>query len=79
MLDTCAPNEDGSRLLCGENGEYRVLDARASARNDAPDIIQKVRILTISDGIPNDTLSFGPDFPADVRADDRGRASGVRC
>jgi phosphonate transport system substrate-binding protein len=69
VLDTCAPNEDGSRLLCGENGEYRVLDARASARNDAPDIIQKVRILTISEGIPNDTLSFGPDFPADVRAD----------
>jgi len=27
-----------------------------------------VKILTISDSIPNDTLSFGPDFPADVRA-----------
>ena len=68
IIATCAPNEEGTRLLCGENGEYRVLDARASARSDAPDIIQKVRILTISDGIPNDTLSFGPDFPADVRA-----------
>ncbi len=68
VLDTCGPNEDGSRLLCGENGEYRVLDARASARADAPDIIQKVRILDISPEIPNDTLSFGPDFPADIRA-----------
>ena len=68
IIATCAPNEEGTRLLCGENGEYRVLDARASARSDAPDIIQKVRIFTISDGIPNDTLSFGPNFPADVRA-----------
>lgn len=68
VVDTCGPNEDGSRLLCGENGEYRVLDARASARADAPDIIQKVKILDISPEIPNDTLSFGPDFPADIRA-----------
>ena len=68
LLETCGPNEDGSRLLCGENGEWRVLDARASARSDAPDIIQKVKILTISPEIPNDTMSFGPDFPADIRA-----------
>jgi len=45
-----------------------VLDARASARADAPDVIQKLKILTISPEIPNDTLSFGPQFPADVRA-----------
>ena len=31
------------------------------------DIIQKVRILAISSEIPNDTLSFGPDFPAELR------------
>lgn len=69
LVDSCAPNEDGSRLFCGPaDAQWRVLDARASARADAPDIIQKVRILTISAGIPNDTLSFGPDFPADVRA-----------
>jgi phosphonate transport system substrate-binding protein len=68
IIDTCAPNEDGSRLFCGtEDAQWRVLDARASARNDAPDIIQKVKILTISPEIPNDTLSFGPEFPADVR------------
>lgn len=68
IIDTCAPNEDGSKLLCGPDGGWRVLDARGSARADAPDIIQKVKILTISPAIPNDTLSFGPDFPADIRA-----------
>jgi len=30
-------------------------------------VMQKVRILAVSAAIPNDTLSFGPDFPADVR------------
>jgi len=30
--------------------------------------VQKVRILDISPEIPNDTLSFGPEFPADVRS-----------
>lgn len=69
LVDTCAPSEDGSKLLCGsDDAVWRVLDARASARSDAPDIVQKVKILTISAGIPNDTLSFGPEFPADVRA-----------
>jgi phosphonate transport system substrate-binding protein len=68
IIATCGPNEDGDKLVCGTDGEYRILDARASARTDAPDIMQKVRILAISPGIPNDTLSFGPEFPADVRA-----------
>jgi phosphonate transport system substrate-binding protein len=67
VIESCAPNADDSRLLCGPNGEYRVLDARASIRTEAPDIMQKTRILLISSGIPNDTLSFGPEFPADVR------------
>jgi phosphonate transport system substrate-binding protein len=68
IVDTCAPNEDGSRLFCGtDDAQWRVLDARASARSDAPDVIQKLKILDISPEIPNDTLSFGPDFPADVR------------
>ncbi|MDH3605828.1 MAG: phosphate/phosphite/phosphonate ABC transporter substrate-binding protein [Acidimicrobiia bacterium] len=69
IVSTCAPNEEGSRLFCGtDDAQWRVLDARASARADAPDIIQKVKILNISPEIPNDTLSFGPQFPADVRA-----------
>jgi phosphonate transport system substrate-binding protein len=68
FVESCKPNEDQSRLFCGPNADYRVLDNRASVRKDAPDIIQKVRILTISGDIPNDTLSFGPEFPAELRA-----------
>jgi phosphonate transport system substrate-binding protein len=64
-IANCAPNAEGTRLLCDG---YRVLDARANIRTEAPDVMQKVRILAISDAIPNDTLSFGPEFPADLRA-----------
>ncbi len=66
FIETCAPDAEGD-LYCGPNQEYRVLDARASTVTDAPDIMQQVRILAISPEIPNDTLSFGPDFPADLR------------
>jgi phosphate/phosphite/phosphonate ABC transporter binding protein len=65
LVPECAPSADGSKLMCGD---WQVLDARANLRTDAPDVVQKLRILTISPPIPNDTLSFGPDFPADVRA-----------
>ena len=68
FVDSCAPNAEGSQLLCGPNADYRVLDARAGVRTEAPDIVQQTRILTISGDIPNDTLSFGPEFPADLRA-----------
>jgi phosphonate transport system substrate-binding protein len=64
-IPNCGLNEDGSKLLCDG---YRILDARANIRTEAPDVIQQVRILAISQAIPNDTLSFGPEFPADVRA-----------
>ncbi len=33
-----------------------------------PDVVQKVKILALSPAIPNDTLSFSPDFPEDLRA-----------
>jgi phosphonate transport system substrate-binding protein len=64
-IQNCALNEDGKKILCDG---YRVLDARANIRTEAPHVMQKVRILAISQIIPNDTLSFGPDFPADLRA-----------
>jgi phosphonate transport system substrate-binding protein len=64
-LENCAPNEDGKKLLCDG---YRVMDARANIRTDAPDVAQKVRILAISQPVPNDTMSIGPNFPADLRA-----------
>ena len=64
IIETCALNDEG-RLYCGE---WRPLDARPNIREEAPDVIQSLAILTISDPIPNDTLSFGPDFPEDLRA-----------
>jgi phosphonate transport system substrate-binding protein len=64
LFEDCAPSDDGGQLLCDG---WRVLDARASLRTEAPDIVQQVKILEISPPIPNDTLSFGPDFPADLR------------
>ena len=64
-IPNCAPDAEGKKLLCDG---WRVLDARANIRAEAPDVVQKVRILAISPAIPNDTMSFGPDFPADVRA-----------
>ena len=64
VIDSCALNDKG-KLYCGE---WRPLDARPNIREEAPDVIQKVRILTISPPIPNDTLSFGPDFPEDLRS-----------
>jgi phosphonate transport system substrate-binding protein len=44
-----------------------VLDARANIRQEFPDVVQKVRILSLSPEIPNDTMSFSPEFPADLR------------
>jgi phosphonate transport system substrate-binding protein len=64
-VNACALNEDKSQLLCEG---YRVLDARANIREEFPDVVQKVRILSLSPDIPNDTMSFGPEFPADMRA-----------
>ncbi|MDD2922007.1 MAG: phosphate/phosphite/phosphonate ABC transporter substrate-binding protein [Anaerolineales bacterium] len=64
-IPNCAPDAEGKKLLCDG---YRIMDARANIRTEAPDVAQKVRILAISQAIPNDTLAFGPDFPADVRS-----------
>lgn len=65
LIPNCAPNDDKSELLCDG---WRVLDARSNLREEAPDVVQKVRILALTDAIPNDTLSFSPEFPAEVRA-----------
>jgi phosphonate transport system substrate-binding protein len=65
LVESCALSDDKKQLLCSG---WRVLDARANIREAAPDVVQKVRILAITPPIPNDTLSFGPDFPAELRA-----------
>jgi phosphonate transport system substrate-binding protein len=63
LLSECAVTEE-DRLYCGG---MRVLDARAGIREEAPDVIQKVRILAISPEIPNDTMSWSPDFPDELK------------
>jgi phosphonate transport system substrate-binding protein len=56
---------DGASLVGGgpDNGGYRILDARGTMLTTAPDIFEKTRILALTDQIPNDTVSFGPEFP----------------
>ena len=46
-----------------EEGGYRVLDARSAAMETYPAIFEETHILAISDEIPNDTMSFGSEFP----------------
>ncbi|MCB9135487.1 MAG: transporter substrate-binding domain-containing protein [Anaerolineales bacterium] len=63
-LTNCGLDADGNLKCDG----YQILDARANIREEFPDVVQKVRILMLSPEIPNDTLSFGPEFPAELRA-----------
>jgi len=58
-----ALNEEGRTYA----GDVRVLDARTAVMETAPDIFQKVRIMMLTDAIPNDTMSFSPDFPEELR------------
>ncbi len=55
---------DDERLYVGD---IRVSDARAQVRETAPDVVDQVRILRLSAPIPNDTMSFGPNFPQELR------------
>lgn len=61
-------NDEGRTFVNGEPGEggYRVLDARTLVSDTAPDIFDNTRILGITDQIPNDTVSFGPEFPLNM-------------
>ena len=63
VVETCGLDADGA-LVCGD--EYP-RDARRNIREEAPDVIQKVRIVTLSDPIPNDGVAFGPEFPTDIQ------------
>lgn len=63
-VDQSSVSADGSQLLVGK---LQILDARANIRDTAPDIIEQVRILRLSAPIPNDTLSFGAEFPVEVK------------
>jgi trehalose/maltose transport system substrate-binding protein len=63
QLEDCGPDEDGD-MYCGG---FRVLDARTTISTDAPDVIQKVGIVGLTSEIPNDTMSYSPDFPEWLR------------
>jgi phosphonate transport system substrate-binding protein len=62
VVESCGLN-DGGDLVCTDQ---RPRDARRNIREEAPDVIQMVKIVSLSDPIPNDTMSFSPDFPEDV-------------
>jgi phosphonate transport system substrate-binding protein len=62
--ESCALNGDGE-IQCGD---FIVQDARRNLREELPDVVQQVRILAVSDPIPNDGVVFGPDFPDDLQS-----------
>ncbi|MCA9885307.1 MAG: phosphate/phosphite/phosphonate ABC transporter substrate-binding protein [Anaerolineae bacterium] len=62
-VDEAYINDEGRLYV----GDIRIMDSRSSVRETAPDIVDKVRILRISAPIPNDTMSFSPGFPEDLR------------
>jgi|FLYL01.1.fsa_nt_gi phosphonate transport system substrate-binding protein len=64
LVDSCGLDADG-QLVCGE--DFFVWDARRNIREEAPDVVQKVKIIAVSDPIPNDGLAFGPEFPEDLK------------
>ncbi|MDJ0924028.1 MAG: PhnD/SsuA/transferrin family substrate-binding protein [Acidimicrobiia bacterium] len=51
-------------LVCGD---VEVRDARRNIREEAPDVVAKVKIIGLSDPIPNDGMAFSPDFPTDLK------------
>ncbi len=65
VVADCGVDENGE-VICGD---WQIEDARNRLAETSPDVIQKVRLLTISEPIPNDCLAFGPEFPADLRAE----------
>ena len=56
---------DGNAYVAGgpDEGGYRILDARILIYETASDVFEKTRILALTDKIPNDSISFGPEFP----------------
>jgi phosphonate transport system substrate-binding protein len=56
---------DGNTLVAGgpAEGGYQILDARTLIMETAPDVFEQTRILSLTDKIPNDSISFGPEFP----------------
>jgi phosphonate transport system substrate-binding protein len=60
---SCALDADGE-IEC--DGVFP-RDARRNIREEAPDVIQKIKIMELSQPIPNDTVSFAPGVSQDIR------------
>ena len=65
---------DVNNVVLNEEGrcfsdEIRVLDARCSVAETAPDVFEKTRVLMLSPRIPNDTMSFSPEFPEELKGE----------
>jgi phosphonate transport system substrate-binding protein len=62
---------DGNSLVAGgpDEGGYQILDARILIAETAPDVYEQTRILALTDKIPNDSISFGPEFPLSMAND----------
>lgn len=63
FIESCGLSAN-NQLVCGP---WEVRDARRNIREEAPDVVQRVRILATTSQIQNDTISFGPEFPAALR------------
>lgn len=63
LVSECGVDADG-KLNCGG---YIVNDARNTLIESAPDVVQKVRILTLTSDIPNDAMVYSPEFPDDLK------------
>ena len=48
-------------------GDMQLRDARCNVIDQYPDVIDQVKIISLSDQIPNDTVSFVKEFPADIK------------
>ena len=59
--------EESEGKITAYKGGQRIRDARTAVINTYNDVLEKVRILDISDPIPNDTVSFCKDFPPEMR------------
>ncbi len=63
LVDSCALDADGDIDCSGVFPR----DARRNIREEAPDVIQKIRIMELSQPIPNDTLSFAPAVSDEIK------------
>jgi len=63
LLETCVVDEALETFMCSG---YEVRDARSTLRTVDPKAMEQVGVLELTSIIPNDTLSFGPDFDKEV-------------